>query len=209
MRLLPPFRCAVWALARCLLATLAVGVGLVGDLAAQESVSTSAETYVLRPQDGLVFRIVGEPDTDTEARVAGDGSVTLPFIGNIRLAGMTVQEARVHLTELYDRDYFVNPQIQLLVTYYAERRVQVLGEVNRPGFVVIPPEEQMTLLQAIAGAGGFTRLANQRDVQIKRTNARGETETFRINVADVLRGTGSQDVAILKGDTVVVSERVF
>lgn len=170
---------------------------------------SSAETYVLRPQDGLIFRIVGEAETDTETRIAGDGTITLPFIGTVHVGGMTVQEARLHLTELYDRDYFVNPQIQLLVTFYAERRVQVLGEVNRPGFVVIPPEERMTLLQAIAGAGGFTRIANQRDVQIKRTNDRGETDTYRVNVADILRGAGSQDVPVLKGDTIVISERVF
>jgi len=207
MRMLPRLLSAV----RCfvLLGPALAGLLLAIPPAAHGQQPSSAETYVLRAQDALIFRVVGEPEADTETRIAGDGTVTLPYIGAVRIAGMTVQEARVHLTTLYDRDYFVNPQIQLLVTFYAERRVQVLGEVNRPGFVVIPPEEQMTLLQALAGAGGFTRLANQRDVQIKRTNARGETETFRVNVADILRGTGSQDVPIIKGDTVVVSERVF
>jgi polysaccharide biosynthesis/export protein len=205
------FSCLNGALGRALLLcpiSAVLALAIPTPAYAQGGVS-SAETYVLRPQDGLVFRIVGEPETDTEARIAGDGTITLPFIGTVRVGGMTVQEARRHLAELYDRDFFVNPQIQLLVTFYAERRVQVLGEVNRPGFVVIPPEERMTLLQAIAGAGGFTRIANQRDVQIKRTNAQGETETYRVNVADILRGTGSQDVPVLKGDTIVISERVF
>ena len=116
----------------------------------------TSETYVIRAMDALQFRIVGELETATEVRVSGDGIVSLPYIGSVRLAGLTVEQARKHLFELYDADWYVNPQIDLIVVAYAERRVRVLGKVARQGFVIFPPEEEMTLMGAIAGAGGWS-----------------------------------------------------
>lgn len=168
------------------------------------------DDYVIQPTDVLKFRVYGEPDTDTDVRVSADGMVSLPYLrGPIRLSGMTLQEAHHFLYEEYNRDIYVNPQIYLVVTSYSERRVQVMGQVNRPGMVVIPPEESFTLLQAIAGAGGFTRLANRREVTVKRQTEDGETRILNVNVDQIMKDPETSDWEIREGDTILVRERIF
>lgn len=173
-------------------------------LNAQEPVQVSA-AYTIRPMDALSFRIVGEPETVTEVRVASDGTVSLPYIGNIEIAGKTVQAVREELFRLYDADYFVNPQINLLMIHYAERRVQVLGFVARQGFVPIPPEEELDLLGAISGAGGWVQLSKKSAVSLKRTLPDGTTREFRIDAEDLSPG----DWPLQDGDVIFVPERIF
>lgn len=156
--------------------------------------------------DGLTFRIIGEQETATEVRVASDGTVNLPYVGSVKLAGKTVSEARTYLYELYDRDWYVNPQIDLLVVSYSQRRVQVLGKVARQGPVIFPPEEEMTLLSAIAYAGGWSYdgLARMSAVKLKR-NENGSVREFVIDATSI----GPNDWILKDGDIIEVPERRF
>ena len=165
------------------------------------------DNYVLTALDLIQFRIYGESDLNSEVRVSADGMISLPFIGVIKIAGKTVLEARQLIYDLYDRDYFVNPQIQIHVIEYATRRVHVLGQVTNQGFVFIPPEESFSLLQAISAAGGFTRLANPRAVQLKRVGEDGEIQVDTINVDHIMKDPKAKDWLLKTDDTIYVPER--
>ncbi len=167
----------------------------------------SLENYVLTALDLIQFRIYGESDLDSEVRISADGMISLPFIGVIEIAGKTLLEARQLIYDLYDRDYFVNPQIQIHVIEYATRRVHVLGQVTNQGFVFIPPEESFSLLQAISAAGGFTRLANPRAVQLKRVGEDGEIQVDTINVDHIMKDPKAKDWQLKTDDTIYVPER--
>lgn len=167
----------------------------------------ASENYTIVPLDGLIFRIIGEPETQTEVRVAADGTLNLPYIGSIKLAGKTVAEARQYLFDLYDKDWYVNPQIDLMVSNYSQRRVQVFGKVGRQGPVIFPPEEQMTLMGAIGYAGGWSgdNLARTTGVILIRTMPDGTVKEYEIDTTKI----GPNDWKLMEGDIIKVPERRF
>jgi len=163
--------------------------------------------YVIQASDVLRISVFQEPDLNQEFRVSQDGRFHFPLIGAVTLRGKTVKEAEDMLRELYDRDFLVNPQINLLIIEYSQRRVNVLGAVNAPGTVVFPPEEEMNLLDAISRAGGFSRLGNPRAVSISRPGPEGQTQHFNVNVDSMMRGGNSSAWKLEKDDVIFVPER--
>jgi polysaccharide export outer membrane protein len=120
-----------------------------------------------------------------------------------------VRQAEEIIRSLYDKDYLVNPQINLIVLEYTQRTVQVVGAVNNAGAVVFPPEQKMGLVEAIARAGGQSRVADLKRVQVTRTTAEGKTETFIVNVSDLMKGASGEPWLLRKGDVILVPEKLF
>ena len=164
-------------------------------------------TYRLSPNDVVRIKVFQEDDLTTEFRLAKDGTGTFPLLGGINLGGKTVDEAAAVVRDLLGKDYLVNPQVTLTVTEYSKRRFMVLGQVQKPGSFDIPSEESVTLLQAIAMAGGFTRLAVQSKLTITRTS--GGKKTISVDVKSAANDPGTKPFEILPDDTIIVSERVF
>lgn len=131
------------------------------------------------------------------------------MIGTINLQGKTLAEAQDMIRSLYDRDFLVNPQVTITILDYSKRSVNVLGSVNTPGVVLFPQEIGLTLLDAIARAGGFSRLADKKRVKLTRVNADGETKNFTINADEIMRGETSESWVLLKDDVISVPERVL
>lgn len=166
--------------------------------------------YVIQPSDVLRLNVFQEPDLTQEFRVSQNGRFHFPLIGVVELKGRTIEEAEELLRELYDRDYLVNPQLNLLVIEFSQRRVNVLGAVNRPGTVVFPPEEEMSLIDAISRAGGFSRLANRRAVTLTRTGPDGQPKQHRINVDEIVRrGADASIWTLEKDDIIYVPESIL
>lgn len=165
--------------------------------------------YVLQPSDLVRVMIFQEPDLLREVRLTQECTLTLPLIGTIDFKGRTVRQAEEIIRSLYDKDYLVNPQVNVTVLEYTQRTVQVVGAVNQPGSVVFPPEQKMGLVEAIARAGGQSRIADLKRVQLTRTTAEGKTETFIINVTDLMKGASSEQWLLLKGDVILVPERLL
>jgi polysaccharide export outer membrane protein len=165
--------------------------------------------YVLQPLDLLKIQIFQEEDLSRDVRISQEYTITLPLIGVIDLRNKTVRQAQDLIQDLYRRDYLVNPQINIIVTDYAKRSINVLGSVGSPGVIYFPQEEGLSLLDAISRAGGFTRLANRRIVKLTRTTAEGKTETYTINVDNIIQGTTNESWVMLKDDIVFVPERIL
>jgi polysaccharide export outer membrane protein len=174
---------------------------------AAPAVIEESRSYRLSPNDLIRIKVFQEDDLTTELRLAKDGTGTYPLLGVITLGGRTVDEAAATLREQLGKDYLVNPQVTITVVEYSKRRFTVLGQVQKPGSYDIPSEESVTLLQAIAMAGGFTRLAVQSKVTITRTV--GGKKTFSVDVKSAANDPGTKPMEILPDDTIIISERVF
>lgn len=187
-------------------------IRLAADEAKPDSGPAPTSTdYVLQPSDLLRVMVFQEPDLQREVRITQENTITLPLIGTLDVRDRTVRQTEELIRELYDKDYLVNPQINITVLEYSQRTVQVVGAVNQPGAVVFPPEQKMGLVEAIARAGGQSRIADLKRVRLTRTDENGKTENFTINVDDMIKGIGnSSDQWLLrKGDTVFVPERIL
>ena len=165
--------------------------------------------YKLHPMDLLKLQVFQEPDLDRELRVSQDNTVVVPLLGVVNVNGLSVRETELLIAELYRKDYLVNPQINITVVEYSPRSVNVFGAVNQPGSVVFPPERELTLLDAIARSGGFSRLANRSKVSLTRTQADGQTVNYVINADQLVGGDSDNRVPVQNGDVIYIPERVL
>lgn len=171
-------------------------------------ISSAANDYILSNADTLEMSIFREPDLTTRSRVASDGTVQLPLIGDVRVSGMTVRSAREIIRKRYDADYLVDPQVYLNVINYAQRKFTVLGQVAKPGTYEFPGGDSLSLLQAIGMAGGFTRTADRGKVIVKRPAKGGTEETLKLN-AKKMAAEGKGVFNIAPGDVITVGESWF
>ena len=184
--------------------------GLIGSTknsaSASQGVGISvSQNYILKPSDVLEVNIYQEPDLQKQVRVEADGTVALALIGKVSVAGMTIAESQSLVTDLYNRDYLVDPQISVLVVSFAPKFVHVLGMVGMPGKIMIEPDQNLSLIDAIAQCRGVTRLGNPKKVRIKRTDG---TKPFDVNYDEIRRGDAT-DIFLKEGDTITVPERVI
>jgi polysaccharide export outer membrane protein len=165
--------------------------------------------YRLQPGDTVRIQIYQEPDLDREIRVSKEGEIFLPLIGRLVVKDETVLrvEKVVHL--LYDRKYLVNPQVNITVVKYRQRSVNVMGAVNTPQAIEFPPEQPLTLLDAIARAGGFNRLANRKSVRLTRTYSDGHKENFTIDADKLISGSKTDNWVLLSDDVIFIPESIL
>lgn len=192
--------------------TYALLLGLIPWLGVAQTESQSAPAggdYVLMASDLLQVRIFQEEDLTREVSVSQNQTITLPLIGTLDVKGRTVRETEALIRELYDKDFLVNPQVNLTVIRYAERTVNILGSVNSPGPVVFPQEKGLTLLEAIARAGGFNRLANKNKIRLTRTSLDGEKTTYTIDADQLIKGRGDSSWSLQINDVIFVPESIF
>jgi protein involved in polysaccharide export with SLBB domain len=155
--------------------------------------------------DVFDVRVYGETELSGSYRVATDGTIDYPLTGRLSVAGLRsgqIQELLV--TKLQDR-FLKNPQVTVTIKERNSQKIIVFGQVTRPGQVGYYPN--MTIVDAIASAGGFTGIAAKNSVNLRREVA-GKIQTHIYPVADISEGR-SQNVMVLPGDVLVVDERVF
>jgi len=171
--------------------------------------ASRAYSYKLRPMDLVKIQVFQEPELDRELRVSQDHTIVVPLIGVVNVRNRTVRETELLITELLQRDYLVNPQLNITVMEYSPRTVNVLGAVNSPGSVLIPPEKEISLLDVIARSGGFSRLANRNRVSLTRTQPDGQTVNSTINADQLVSGDTDNRIAVQDGDVIYVPERML
>jgi protein involved in polysaccharide export with SLBB domain len=161
--------------------------------------------YVLSANDQVGVEVFGEDDLRTYGRLNGEGNLSVPLLGSIHLAGMTLSQAASKLTELYGHDYLVNPKVNVTLVGYAKRRFTMLGQINRPGSYEMPDgsPQGIDLLEAIAMAGGYTRIAAPEKVSVRRGN-----QVLRVDAKRQARGNRDA-FTVQPGDTVTVGESMF
>jgi polysaccharide export outer membrane protein len=155
--------------------------------------------------DVFDVRVYGETDLSGSYRVSADGTIDFPLAGRIPVIGMASGEVQQEIVKRLRAGYLKNPQVTLMVKEWNSRKISVLGQVAKPGAVSYFPN--MTIVDAIASAGGFTSLAAKNNVNLRRETS-GKVETRTLPVADIAEGR-SPNIVVLPGDVLVVDERLF
>ena len=176
---------------RCLVAAiLLLCIGILP----RPSQAADPAAYKLGIGDKVRVTIFGEKDLSGDFDVNDQGEVTLPLIGSVRIAGRTVGDAETVITTAYGKNYLVNPHVNLQVMNY--RPFFILGEVKNPGSYSFI--NGMTVVNAVALAGGYTPRANTRGIEVKRgANPSGGEVAV------------TEDAGVLPGDIIRVPERFF
>ena len=180
----------------------------LGSAGAESAGSSVSANYRLTASDLVQIRVFQENELDTEARVAGDGTIHMPLIGTVTLSGQTVEQAAEAITRKLRDGYLVDPQVTVNILSFSKRMFTVLGEVQNPGRFEIPDNRDITLLDAIGMAGSYTGIANKKKIILKRRSGAGEV-IKEFNGKDLARGGGTGAVIIHPGDVVTVPESIF
>jgi protein involved in polysaccharide export with SLBB domain len=172
-------------------------------LAAFEGAGSGGST--LGAGDLVEVRVFQEADLSGAYRLSPEGTVDYPLCGKVPLAGMTSSGAADALTQCLARGYLRRPQVSVLIREYNSKKIFVFGEVQKPG--TFPYEENMSIVQAITLAGGFTKVASKNGTQVTRL-VDGQEQKVRVPVEDI--GVGRERNFSLKpGDIVFVPESFF
>ncbi|QOY62019.1 polysaccharide export protein [Lysobacter sp. H21R4] len=155
--------------------------------------------YRIGPSDLLTVTVFQVEDLDREIRVNNSGQVSLPLIGVINVAGMTVTEMEGDVARRYAASYLQNPQVSIFVKEFSSQRVTVSGSVAKPG--IYPIASQVTLLQALALAEGLDPVASHKNVLVFRTVG-GVRHFARFDVDQIIGGKLNDPV--LQGEDIVV-----
>lgn len=158
------------------------------------AVAAQNAPYKLGVGDKLRILVYGEPTLSGEYRVSGGGVITMPLVGEVPAAGLSVADLDAALVAKFGSGYLKNPK--LAIELYEFRPFSILGQVAHPGR--FPATEDMSVAAAVAAAGGFTYRANTTKVFIRRA---GDAREYAVN-ADA-------DVKVQPGDVIRVGERYF
>jgi len=154
----------------------------------------TAQQYLLGPGDQLRVIVFGQQDLSGDFEIDGTGLLSLPLIGKIRVGGNTLAEAESTIIEELKPDYLKDPHVSLQVLNY--RPFYIIGEVRAPGSY--PYVNGMTVLEAVAIAGGFTYRAKESRMKIIRA-----TDSTR------QKNTVSPGTVVFPGDVIEIPERFF
>ena len=155
--------------------------------------SQTAQNYILGPGDKIEIKVFGQPDLDVSALLGNSGEVNYPFLGKVKLAGLTTSQVEQEISNGLKPSYLVNPSVYAQVIEY--RPFYIHGEVKEPG--AYPYQPAMTVNQAIALAGGLTERASVDKVYIYKEQTKEQQHK------------GSLNSQIAAGDTIKIEQRLF
>ena len=187
-------RSPVCLLAVFILAGSAFGQDLAGD-------------YRIGSKDLLEIRVLEIPDLNVERRVADSGTIDLPLVGAVSVAGKTASEAQQQLEEILRGKYVNRANVSIVVKEFASKPVSVVGSVAKPGSLSI--SGNWYLLQAISAAGGLDPTAGRKIFVLRRSD-NGLSDVLEIKRDDLLQGsTVTWNIPIFAGDVVNIPPRTI
>jgi polysaccharide export outer membrane protein len=170
------------------------------------SADITSSTYLLQPYDVIDVDVFNEEDLHKPARLGADGTVLLPLIGSVKLGGLTVAQATVLITQRYGSGFVKNPNVLITVLQYRKSTFSMLGQVVKPGIYEIPEGAHVTIVDAISLAGGYTPMAAENSVTVKRM-IDGRLSILTVKAADMVQDAGVVPFEIFPGDIVLVQFR--
>jgi polysaccharide export outer membrane protein len=157
--------------------------------------------YKLHQGDTVSVSVWREDTLQKQAIVLPDGSITLPLIGRVEVAGLSTPEAEQRITVKL-KEYLPDPVVSVVVVAIEGNRAYVTGKVMHPGSLII--NGPITVLQAISIVGGFDRFADEGGIKVIRTKPDGQ-EVIPVNYRDIISGKNTTtNIQLKAGDTVVV-----
>jgi len=160
----------------------------------------ATDEYRIGPQDVVQIDVWKEPEITRTIPVRPDGKISLPLVNDLQAAGLTAMQLAAVIREGLTK-YLTNPQVTVTVTAINSRRVFITGEVSRTGALPLLPN--MTVLQALSSAGGFTPFARIKDIYILRIEDGRQTK-YPFHYKDVIKGKRPEDNILLQPNDVIV-----
>jgi polysaccharide biosynthesis/export protein len=163
--------------------------------------ATQDASYIIGPQDVLDISVWKEAELTRTVPVRPDGKISMPLLNDVQAAGLTPTQLAEQITSSLKK-FVTDPQVTIIVTAINSQRVYIMGEVTRAGAYPLLPN--MTVLQALSSAGGFTQFANLKKIYMFRTE-NGKQVKYPFNYKAVVSGKQPEENVELKaGDTIVV-----
>lgn len=160
------------------------------------------DSYIIGAEDVIGIYVWKEPDMSKTIPVRPDGMISLPLVGEIKAAGYTPVQLQDILAESMKK-LISDPQVTVIVEKVSSLSFNIVGEINHPGY--FPLTRRITVLDAIAMAGGFKDFAKTKKVYVLRTAANGTEERLPFNYKDVINGKNpQQNIELQPRDTIVV-----
>ncbi|WP_313071899.1 polysaccharide biosynthesis/export family protein [Melaminivora sp.] len=169
----------------------------------QPAPATIDADYKIGPNDLLEVDVFGVTELKRTVRVNSTGHISMPLIGLVQVAGLTPSDAEALIALQYSKNYLQDPQVSIFIKEFTTQRITVDGAVVRPG--IYPLVGQITLLRALAMAGGGGQLAKLDEVMLFRVTPEGDSQTEKHDVMKIRAGEAPDPT--LRGDDVVVVNR--
>ena len=158
------------------------------------------DSYVIGASDVVTVTVFKEPTLSSSLLVRPDGMISMPLLGDIMASGKTPLQLADEVTAKLKK-YVQDPNVTVVLSQMNSKKVYLIGEVGRPGPLEMTPG--MTLLQAIATAGGPTQFANVKKMYILRSEG-GKQQKIPVQYKQALKGDSSLNLSLSPGDTIVV-----
>jgi polysaccharide export outer membrane protein len=172
----------------------------------QETDTVVLKDFQLGAGDVIEISVWRNDDLYRKVQIGPSGLISYPLVGTIQVSGLSIIAIRDNITTALS-EYIVDPQVGINVVSYESNKVFVLGEVRRPG--VFQSVGQMSAVEAVSMAGGFTLDAAPRTVLLVRGDI-DDPELISLNLSDALKkGDFRQDLALLPGDVLYVPATTF
>jgi polysaccharide biosynthesis/export protein len=168
-----------------------------------QALVTIGKDYRVSPNDLIEVEIFEMENLKRTVRVNGAGAISLPLVGQVMVGGLTSQEVEERIASRYAEKYLQNPQVTVFIKEFTTDRITIEGAVGRPG--IFPLTGRLTLLRALAMAGGFGPIANTSEVVIYRVNDLQVKEAKKYDVEKIRAGK-AEDPSI-QGDDLIVVQR--
>jgi polysaccharide biosynthesis/export protein len=162
---------------------------------------TPPADYVIGPDDQLKIVFWREDSLSGDVVVRPDGKISLALLNDVQASGLTPNQLRESLVGLAAK-YVTDPSVTVIVKVINSRKIYITGQVNKPGTYLL--NDNMTVLQMLAIAGGLQEWADASSILIMRTES-GQTKSYKFNYKDVSKGKSlQQNITLKPGDTIVV-----
>lgn len=159
-------------------------------------------SFVIGTGDVLAIDVWKEAELSRVVPVRSDGRISLPLIGELQAGGQTPKQLEREIAAKL-KDYISEPEVTVIVQEIKSQKFNVLGMVMRPGSYALT--KPMTVMDAIAMAGGLRDFAKQKDIYVLRRTGRGQQVRIPFNYKDVVKGHSSaQNVELESNDTIVI-----
>ena len=181
----------------------------VASVAPDASIPTSTtagkphdESFVIGSDDILAISVWKEAEISRTVPVRSDGKISLPLIGEVQASGQTPRQLEVEIAAKL-QNYISEPDVTVIVQEVRSQRFNILGQISRPGSYALT--NSMTVLDAIAMAGGFRDFAKQKSIYVLRAKADGTQQRIAFNYKEMIKGKNpDQNIKLTPRDTIVV-----
>ncbi|MCW1926213.1 polysaccharide export protein [Luteolibacter arcticus] len=179
-------------------------VGLLAAFSSGQTAEGGRSSGIIGQRDTVEIRVFREDDLTTAGQLSGDGTISMPLIGSVKLAGLTTDSAAKAIEAKLKDGFLVKPQVSVSIEGRIRRTITVLGQAQNPGVFELPANRSLTVVEAIGMAGGATRIANTKKITLKRSGGKVQT----INLKDITSGKAS-DLSLKDGDVLSIPESLF